>query len=258
MLALPLAVSVDVATALQLVPLALIALIYARRARMLALGAERVPGSRQASFYLGLVLAAAAVLALGSSSDTLLYLRTAELLLLGDLAPLLIVLGLSAALLAPLAQIRPLRCLRLLAHPALACSLWAINLYLWYLTSAYQAALRHAGLQVLQDAIFLGLGIAMWICLLGPPPAPAWFGERAGLIYVLALRISAVVLANIFLWSGTVFYPLYSNGDAIHHISPLADQNLAGAVMLLESALVTLGLFYWLFVRSTDDDGRYA
>jgi cytochrome c oxidase assembly factor CtaG len=58
------------------------------------------------------------------------------------------------------------------------------------------------------------------------------------------------VLGNIFLWSGTVFYPYYIHGDAVYHISPIADQNIAGAVMMVEESLLTIGLFCWLFLRT--------
>ena len=58
------------------------------------------------------------------------------------------------------------------------------------------------------------------------------------------------MLGNLFLWSGTVFYPFYLRGDAAHHVSPLADQNLAGAVMMVEGSILTLCLFCWLFLRA--------
>ena len=64
------------------------------------------------------------------------------------------------------------------------------------------------------------------------------------------MRLTGTVLGNIFLWSGTVFYPFYLHGDALHHISPLADQNIAGAIMMVEESILTLGLFCWLFLRA--------
>ena len=90
----------------------------------------------------------------------------------------------------------------------------------------------------------------MWMCLVGPLPTPGWFGNLGRLVYIVAVRLAGTVLGNIFLWSGTVFYPFYSRGDAIHHISPLADQNIAGAIMMVEESFLTLGLFCWLFLRA--------
>jgi putative membrane protein len=64
------------------------------------------------------------------------------------------------------------------------------------------------------------------------------------------VRLAGTILGNIFLWSGTVFYSYYLHGDAVYHISPIADQNIAGAVMMVEESILTLGLFCWLFLRT--------
>ncbi len=56
-----------------------------------------------------------------------------------------------------------------------------------------------------------------------------------------------MALGNVFLWSGAVFYPYYVHSDALRHISPLADQNLAGAVVMVQESILTIGLFCWLF-----------
>src|SRR5204862_2138031 len=51
-------------------------------------------------------------------------------------------------------------------------------------------------------------------------------------------------------WSGSALYPDYASGEAEHGISALADQGVAGIVMMIEQGLVTLGLFAWLFLRA--------
>jgi cytochrome c oxidase assembly factor CtaG len=120
----------------------------------------------------------------------------------------------------------------------------------WHVPVLYQAALRHSGVHALEHMMFLGLGINMWMCLFGPLPTPPWFSNLGRLIYIIAVRLAGTVLGNIFLWSGTVFYPYYIHGDAVYHISPIADQNIAGAVMMVEESLLTIGLFCWLFLRT--------
>jgi cytochrome c oxidase assembly factor CtaG len=249
-LSLPLAVSTDISTAIQLGPLAIIALLYARRVRTLAFEHRPVPGWRQACFYSGFVVIGAALTSLGAASQDLLFMHMIEHLLLGDIAALLIVLGLTGPLLVPVLRIRLFDRLRVLSHPLIAFPLWAIDLYAWHLPIFYQAALRHSGLHALEHMMFLGLGINMWMCLFGPLPTPSWFGNLGRLIYIIAVRLTGTVLGNIFLWSGTVFYPFYINGDAAFQISPLADQSIAGAIMMVEESILTLGLFCWLFLRT--------
>ncbi len=250
MLQPPFAVELAAEDALQLAPLTLFIVLYARRVHALSSSSHPVPRWRQACFYGGLLVIGAALTSLGLPSEELLWVHMIEHLLLGDIAALLIVLGLTGPLLAPVLRIRVFDRLRVLTHPAIAFPLWTISLYVWHLPALYQAALRHAPVHALQHAMFLGFGINMWMCLFGPLPKPRWFGNLARLIYIVAVRLAGTVLGNIFLWSGTVFYPFYLSGDAVHHISPLADQNIAGAVMMVEGSFLTLGLFCWLFLRA--------
>ena len=77
-----------------------------------------VPGWRQACFYAGFVVIGAALTSLGSDSQELLYVHMIEHLLLGDIAALLIVLGLTGPLIAPILKIKLFDRLRVLSHPA--------------------------------------------------------------------------------------------------------------------------------------------
>jgi putative membrane protein len=246
----PLAVSNELLAATQLGPLMILGLLYARRAHTLAIGGRPVPGWRQACFYGGFVVIGVALTSLGGASQELLFVHMIEHLLLGDIASLLIVLGLTAPLIAPILKIRLFDRLRVLSNPLIAFPLWMIDLYAWHLPVFYQAALRHSGWHALEHAMFLGFGINMWMCLFGPLPTPAWFGNLGKLVYIAAVRLAGTALGNIFLWSGTVFYPFYLQSDSLHHISPIADQNIAGAVMMVEESLLTIGLFCWLFLRT--------
>jgi cytochrome c oxidase assembly factor CtaG len=246
----PLAVSEGVSAAIQLGPLAFLAILYARRVRTLANDGRPVPGWRQACFYGGFVTIGAALTGLGAPSQELLYAHMIEHLLLGDIAALLIVLGLTGPVIAPVLRIRLFDRLRVLAHPAVAFPLWAIDLYVWHVPALYQAALRHSGVHALEHGMFLAFGVNMWMCLFGPLPMPSWFGNLGRLVYIVAVRLAGTVLGNIFLWSNKPFYPFYLHGDASFHIAPIADQNLAGAIMMVEESILTLGLFCWLFLRT--------
>jgi putative membrane protein len=245
-----LATSTSIEALTQLGPLAVIGLLYARRARTLARQDRAVPGWRQACFYGGFVTIGAALTGLGDGSQELLTIHMIEHLLLGDVAALLIVLGLTGPLIAPILRIALFDRLRVLAHPMIAFPLWAVDLYVWHLPIFYEAALRYEGVHALEHAMFLGFGINMWMCLFGPLPMPRWFGNLAKLGYIVAVRLTGTVLGNVFLWSGTVFYPFYARGESVRHISPIADQSVAGAVMMVEESILTLGLFCWLFLRS--------
>lgn len=236
---------------LQLLALALGGAMYARRARSLARRGRPLPTWRRLAFYggLGLVLLALVSPVDHVGEERLFSVHMVQHILLGDLAALLLVLGLTGPVLRPVLALLTVGRLRVLAHPLVALPLWAIDLYLWHAPTLYQAALDYEVVHALEHLCFFGFGALMWAALLEPLPGPAWFGTGAKLLYVAAVRLLEAVLANFFLWSGMVFYPRYAAAERLFGISPLADQNLAGAVMLIEGSIVTLGAFAWIFLR---------
>ncbi len=223
---------------------------YHLRARTLAREFRPVPGWRQGSFIAGLaVLEIAVSPPVDTLSDQLLVAHMAEHLLIGDIAALLLVLGLTGPLIAPLLRNPVLSRLRVLTHPVVAIVVWGTNFYAWHIPFLYQAALRHDAVHALEHATFLTFGMAVWMALLGPLPKPQWFSNGARLVFIVAVRLVGTVLANVLIFGGSVFYPYYLAGDAHWHISPVADQVAAGGLMMVEESLLTIGLFCWLFLR---------
>ncbi len=223
---------------------------YERRARTLAAQHRPVPDWRKACFAGGLVVLAAALSPpVDTLADQLLVAHMAEHLLIGDIAALLLVLGFTGPLLAPLLRNKVIGRLRVLTHPVVALVVWGVNFYVWHIPALYQAALRHDFIHAVEHATFLGFGIAMWMALLGPLPKPAWFTNAWQLGYIIAVRLIGTVLANVMIFAGTVFYPYYRVGDAHWHISMLADQTAAAGVMMVEESILTICLFGWLFMK---------
>jgi putative membrane protein len=233
---------------------------YHLRARRLAREHRPVPTWRQVCWGSGLVVLLIAFSSpVDHLSEQLLLAHMAEHLLIGDIAALLLVLGVTGPVLAPLLRNSVVARLRVLTHPVVAISVWAINFYAWHIPYLYQLALRHDPIHALEHATFLAFGIAMWMALLGPLPKPRWFGNGARLVYIVAVRLIGTVLANILIFGGTVFYPYYRPGDALWHISPMADQVAAGGLMMVEESLLTIGLFCWLFLRvARENEQRQA
>jgi putative membrane protein len=243
----PLAASAGIEAVVQLIPLAALGLLYALRTRALAGGESAVPRRRRACFWGGLALIALAVTPPANRLGAqLLCVNTVEHLLIGQLGPLAIVLGLTGPLTRPLRAIRPLAALRLLVNPVTALALWAGVTYGWRPAGAYQASLQHTTLHALQHATLLAAGVCVWLCLFGPLATSPRLSDHGRAAYVLLLGVANAVLANMLLWSGVLIYPSYLSGDAAWHLSPLADQNIAGAAMLIETTLLTLGLLCWL------------
>ena len=238
--------------------LAAYGMAYGRRARTLAREGRPVGAWRIAAFSSGVLIVVAVQLPpLDNLADEVLIAHMAQHLLIGDIASLLMVVGLTGPLLAPLLRKRWMRGMRTLTNPLVALAIWALNTYMWRLPLLYQEALRHDLLHALEHATYLWTGMLLWAALLGPLPKPAWFGNWARLGYVVVVRFAGAVLANVFIWSQSVFYPYYRSGDARAGLNPLSDQNVAGAVMMVEQMFLTIGLLAWLFLKlAAQDDER--
>ena len=236
---------------LQLAPALAFGLMYFVRARRLAANGRPVPAWRRACFYSGLALIALTLVSpLGALAGELFAAHMAEHLLIADIGALLLVLGLTGPLLQPLLRTSALGWLRHLAHPVPAFGLWAADLFFWHLAGPHEAAVNDDVVHAVQHMLFVGLGINMWMALLGPLPKPAWFGNFAKLLYIVVVRLTSTVLANVFVWSNDVFFDVYAPGERAHDISPHTDQVIAGSTMMVEGSILTLCLFCWLFLRS--------
>ena len=236
---------------LQLAAIALVAFAYSRRVRTLRSRGTLVPRWRRLVFGLGvalLVLAFASPIAAVGERE-LFSFHMLQHVLIGDLAPLCLLAGLTGPILRPLLALRPVERLRVLANPLVALPLWAANLYLWHIPFLYEAAVEHGAVHALEHICFFTAGAIMWLPVLETLPAPEWFGTGAKLAYVAVVRLVETVLGNVFVWAGTVFYPVYATGEALWGVTPLRDQGLAGAVMMIEGSLVTIAALAWLFLR---------
>jgi cytochrome c oxidase assembly factor CtaG len=232
---------------------ALVGGAYAVRTRNLGRAGRPVRAAKRACFYLGLAILLAALV---SPIDTIgesraFYVHMVQHLMLGDLAPLAIVLGLSGPILRPLLALPLVGKLRVLAHPLVALPAWALAFYAWHLPAAYEAALAHPAVHALEHLSFFATGLMICAAVIEPLPGPAWFGNGAKAAFVLGVRTLGGVLATIFIWAGQPLYPDYASGERAWGISPLTDQTIGGAIMFVEGATVTLFVFGWLFLRWT-------
>ena len=235
---------------LQIVPILLLGVLYARRARTLARRGTPVPRWRRWLFGTGLALLLVALVTPLDSlgEESFLFAHMLQHVLLGDLAPLAIVAGLTGPLLRPVLAIRFVERLRVLGHPLIALPLWALDLYAWHVPSLYDAALGNDAVHALEHVCFFTFGALMWAAVVEVLPGPIWFGTGAKLGYVVAVRALETVLGNVFLWSSGPFYSTYEHAP-IWGITPARDQAYAGAVMMAEGGLVTLVALAWLFLR---------
>lgn len=233
---------------LELLPLTIVAFLYAKRSLTLSQKGRPVPLWRQLCFASGLlVIVLAQASPIAHLGEELVIAHMVEHLMLGDVATLLMVLGLTGPLLQPILAIRLFDRLRILAHPLVAFPLWALNFYVWHIPALYDAAYGGAPMHALEHMCFIFFGCLMWMPAFGPLPKPTWFTNAWKVGYVIAVRFAGAILGNVLMWSGSVLYPAYAEGERYWGISPLADQSTAGVVMMVEGTFLGLGLLAWVF-----------
>lgn len=200
------------------------------------------------------------------AEETLLSAHMAQHLLLGDLAPLLIVLGLRGpiaffllppAVLRPLARAEPLRrLLDVLLRPAVSLGVWAVTLAAWHLPRAYDAALAHPALHAAEHAsLFLG-GLLLWTQIVDPTRRQRLTPGRRAAFAATAL-FGGMVVSEVLLASA----PLYAHyADATGRpfgLTYRTDQDRAALLMMAEQ-IATLGpaaaLLLWSHVETVEQE----
>ena len=112
-------------------------------------------------------------------------------LLIGDLAGLLIALGLTGPILQPLLARRAVRAgCGCSATRSSRCRSGRSTSTSGTSRRSTRACSTSPLLHFAQHACFFTFGLAMWLPLVGPLPKPAWFGDGAMLIYIVVVRLA--------------------------------------------------------------------
>jgi cytochrome c oxidase assembly factor CtaG len=215
--------------------------LYWRAAR-----ADPPPAWRLAAFASGLFLIATA---LDSPLETIAshYLLLIHLLqnaLVADVAPLLVVLGLTPRMRTTLGRRGPGR-LR---------SRWILPIWLaaWYCThiaAFYDWALRTGWGLNLEHAILIAAGLLFWWPIVSGRLTPP-----AGLGYLAVAFLGSSFLGLAYIFSSRPFYAFYEHAPRLWGLSPIRDQNLGGILMNGEQTLVFLLAIGWFVMRLLDEE----
>jgi len=221
---------------------------------------EHAPWTRAALFAAGLTLL---VLPLVSPLDEagderLLSAHMLQHVLIGDAAAALLVVAvrgplvfflLPPALLRPLAAFRPLRAfLSLLLLPLVTLGLWGAAILVWHVPSVYDYAAAHPFVHDLEHLTFVVTGVLAWTQLVDPARHER-LRRPQRILFALAMLVLAQPVVDLLLFSSEPRYERYANpAHELFGISPLTDQRLAGAVMMVEQ-LLTLGICVALLLR---------
>ncbi|MGC2373489.1 MAG: cytochrome c oxidase assembly protein [Solirubrobacteraceae bacterium] len=257
-------------------PLAILALVgasvvYARMYRRASSRSSALGAGHWAPYASGIAVLAVALLSpLDAIGDKwLLSAHMLQHVLLSDIAPALIVLGLRSPVLplgltpSALRAVAPGgrsgRVLSLLTSPWVAIPLWATATWMWAIPATFDFAAQHALVHVLEHATLFYTGLALWWLIVDPLPRARLRpnGERLALLGFTRLASAAICVP--LTWMTSTQYSLYASAPRGFGISALADQQLAGASMCFIEFLVFGIAFAAVFVSMLSrDESRVA
>jgi putative membrane protein len=216
--------------------------------------------ARAASFTIGLLLLAVAFVSpldrLGE--ERLFTAHMAQHLLIVDLAPILLLLGLSRQLLRPVTRaLQPLEHrLGLIAHPVTALAALVVVLGAWHVPALYELALENSIGHALEHAMFFWAGIAFWWYVIEPTPARNRLRGAAKVAYVGAAKLLLGALGVVLAFSPSPLYDTYEQAPRTWGLTPLEDLNVGGLLMMTEQTLVMVVFFAIVFARMIDESER--
>lgn len=206
---------------------------------------------RKHSLYFGLGLITL-WFALETPLDTISdhYLDSVHMLqhiLLGFVAPPLMLLGLSPEMVDRVLRVPGIRSL---TEPVTAQVIAGVVMVGWHLPPLYDAALYSEGLHVIEHLTFIAAGLVLYWPVLEVTSRRArrQMSPVVKLLYVLVATLPQDGVALVLIFSRVPFYEYYRHAPRlITSLTPLIDQTMAGAVLMIlgkaTMAVVAIAVF---------------
>jgi putative membrane protein len=197
-------------------------------------GAEDLRQSHGAYWLSGvLVIWAALETPIDTVSDD--YLQSVHMLqhvLIGIIAPPLLLLGLSPSMAARLVRWVP--GLRWCAHPVQAQVIFGLVMIGWHLPALYDLTLRSEAIHIFEHLTFMAGGfVYFWPVVAATSRQLDWqLGEMGRIVYLLLGTFPQDTVSLVLLFARRPLYDFYIHAPRLLALDPLSDQVLAGAVLM--------------------------
>ena len=138
-------------------------------------------------------------------------------ILLLDLAPILLILGLTKVILRPATRrlsassARPARS----AHPAFAVVLYVAVMWVWHIPALYDAALEHPTVHALEHTFFMTAGVLYWWHLMSPIRSRTRLTGMGPIVYMLSTKLLVGILGIAITFAPDALYAFYKDQPPI-------------------------------------------
>jgi putative membrane protein len=237
-----------------IVVVAALTVLYVRRWRE-----ARASPWRLASFLGGMALVLVALVSpVDRLAEQLFFMHMTQHLLLLDLAPILVLLGLTKVLLRPVTRrlMHVERAAGRLAHPPFAIRVYVVVLWCWHVPALYDAALEHSIVHVLEHVTFGLAGGLYWWHLLSPIRARHRLGGMGPVAYMVATKVLVGLLGVGLAFAPDAIYDFYERQPRYWGLSAGTDQAIGGLIMATEQSIVMGVALTFLFVRALAESDR--
>jgi cytochrome c oxidase assembly factor CtaG len=218
---------------------------------------------RAASFISGLIMLFLTLISpLDALSAALFSAHMLQHMLLIVIIPPLLILGITPgffllAFTSPVRRkmgqgwhrmnfLKPVR--HTLTHPLAAWVLNVLALWAWHLPSLYQIALEYELLHMLEHFTFLGTSLLFWWTILRPEIRRGH--DAPSILSLFTMAFQGGFLGALIIFARTPWYSIYATTTQPWGLTPLEDQQLAGAIMWIPGGVVyTLAALILLMIH---------
>jgi putative membrane protein len=217
------------------------------------------PAWRLCCFTGSLLIALTALVSpVDALADDLFLMHMVQHMLLLDLVPILAILGLTKVILRPVTRaVSDLeRRAGPFAHPAFAVVLYVAVIWTWHVPAAYDEALRHPVVHVLEHVSFVAVGSLYWWHLLSPIRARMRLGGMGPVLYMASTKLFVGALGMGLAFAPAALYAYYIHHARVWGLSAHDDQAIAGLIMAVEQSIVMGLALAILFIRMLTESER--
>ncbi len=225
-------------------------------------GVRRAPSVWRLLLFAGGIstILVALVSPLDSLGDQLMVMHMVQHMLLIDIAPILLILGLTKVLLRPVTRrVQAIeRRAGFFGHPVFAVIFYAAVLWLWHVPALYDKAQGNDWVHAFEHFCFFAAGCLYWWHVLSPIRSRMRLAGLGPVAYMTGGKLLVGILGIALAFAPHVIYPFYAHQPHYWGLTPLEDQMMAGLVMALEQSIVMGIALVILFVQMLNESERTA
>lgn len=256
-LQMPLPIAAEAGWHFQLGPLILlvpITVAYVHRWRAV----QAHPG-RLVTFLLGIATATVALMSpIDPLGDELFTMHMVQHLLLLDVAPVLVLLGLTKPIFRPATK----RVIQLeqraswLMSPKTGLLVYVAGMWVWHWPGLYNAAVTNSTVHVLEHVTFSVIGGLYWWHLISPVRDQRRLSGMGAVLYMATTKVLVGILGIALTFMPRAIYDVYVEQDQPWGLTALEDQRIGGVLMATEQSIIMGVALVWLFVTAIDRSER--